>query len=75
MPAKEIVKHKTHLRKVICYKGDMLHTQKTRNEVSSQGQSDPQWNASLGHPKIHPRIECWVPTSNNIGDMLQTLFF
>ena len=51
MPPKELVKHKTHLRKVSCNIGDMLQTQKPRNEARSQGQSDPKWYAPLRHPK------------------------
>ena len=56
----------------------MLQTQKkTRNEARShcQGQSDPKWYAPLGHSKGNQHTKFEIPTSNNIGDMLQTQLF
>ena len=77
MPPKELVKHKTHLRKVSCNIGDMLKHDKPRNEARSQcqGQSDPKWYAPLRHLKRNQHTKFGIPTSNNIGDMLQTQLF
>ena len=35
----------------------------------------PNWNATLRHPKMHPRIKFGMPFSNNIGDMARTQKF
>ena len=44
------------------------------NEVRSQcqGKSDPKWYTLLHHPKMNTQTKFGIPTSNNIGDMLQT---
>ena len=31
-----------------------------------------KWNVRLRHPKMHPHTTFGIPTSNIIGDMLQT---
>ena len=31
-----------------------------------------KWNASICHPNMHPHTKCGIPTSTNIGDVLQT---
>ena len=51
-----------------------LKAPRTRNEARSQcqGQSDPKWYAPLRHPKRNQHTKFGIPTSNNIGDMLQT---
>ena len=51
--------------------------EKPRNEARSQcqGKSDPKWYAPLRHPKRYQHTEFGIPTSNNIGDMLQTRLF
>ena len=48
-----------------------------RNEARSQCQSksDPKWYALLGHPKRSQHTKFGIPTSNNIGDMLQTRLY
>ena len=55
----------------------MLQTGKPRNEARSQcqGQSDPKWYAPLPHQKRNQHPKFGIPTSNNIGDMLQTQLF
>ena len=55
----------------------MLLTRKPKNEArrQCQGQSDPKWYAPLRHPKRNQHPEFGIPTSNNIGDMLQTQLF
>ena len=40
-----------------------------------QGKSDPKWYAPLRHPKRNQHTIFGIPTSNNTGDMLQTLLF
>ena len=48
-----------------------------RNEARSQcqGKIDPKWYAPLRHPKSNQHTEFVIPTSNNVGDMLQTRLF
>ena len=52
-------------------------TKKPRNDARSQcqGKSDPKWYAPLRHPKRNQHTKFEIPTSNNIGDMLQTRLF
>ena len=58
-----------------CNIGHAPETKKPRNEVRSQGQSEPKWYATLSHPKRNPHTKFGISTSYNIGDMLQTGFF
>ena len=56
----------------------MLQTQKkptARVRNQCQGQSDPKLYAPPGHPKWNQHTKFGIPTSNYIGDMLQTRFF
>ena len=55
----------------------MLQTRKPRNEAKSQyqAQSDPKWYAPLHHPKRNQHTKFGIPTTNNIGDTLQTQLF
>ena len=51
--------------------------EKPRNEARSQcqGKSDPKWYALLPHPKRNQHTKFGIPTSNYIGDRLQTRLF
>ena len=35
----------------------------------------PKWRVTLNHLKMHAQTKFWIPTSNNVGDMLQTRLF
>ena len=47
---------------------------KTRSEVKVKVEVTRKWYATLYHSKMHPHTEFGIPISNNIGDMLRTLF-
>ena len=73
MPPKELVLHKTHLRKASCYIGDKLQTRKNmemRLEVNVKVKVTQD-----GMPKRNKHTKFGIPTSNNIGDMFQTQLF
>ena len=40
-----------------------------------QGHSEPKWNMTLQHLKMHPPTKCGIPFSIYIGDMLWTCLF
>ena len=54
-------------------------TKKPRNEARSQcqgqSQSDPKWYAAFRHPKRNQHTKFGIPTSNDIGEMLDTRLF
>ena len=37
-----------------------------------QGKGNPKWYAPFCHLKMNPHTQYGIPTSNNIGDTLQT---
>ena len=57
------------------YAPDSKQFLETRSEVKVNVTGTQGWCATLCHPKMHQRTKFWIPTSNNIGDMLRTQLF
>ena len=63
----------SYLKEYRKYAPDSMPIIETRSEVNATVTKG--WYATLRHPKMHAHTKFWIPTSKNIGDMLQTRLF
>ena len=64
-----------YLKEYRRYAPDSKQFLETRSEVKVRVTGTQAWCATLFHLKMHPLTKFGIPTSNNIGDMLQKRSF
>ena len=65
----------SYLKEYRRYAPDSKQFLETRSEVKVNVTGTQRWCATLFHPKMHPHTKFGIPTSNNIGDIVQKRSF